>query len=251
MQLCPPFPALAAGSRDPGCPTHPAPALRPLAPQAHGSPNSLSNGRFPHFPSCRVSGAPQRSLRVGAGGSSTLQRKRKGYLGCGAGRGLSGGRGLLGAGPAWASGAAKGATSVAGRSEPRRARRGETPPYQVSALQRTRAGEGRCPPSPTLGRDGAGTGLPVTVGCLSPSRGLLGCFQLSSQDPGAQPLDSLVLEPWGSGGGGWGVGAPGYPTGRIQGNFGGEKVTCISTMEQCCQTFSFHFRPHLGNGQVA
>lgn len=206
------------------------------------------------FPISPAAGFPGR-LRGASGLEQEVaplsREKERVTWAAGRGGGCPVGGASWGAGPAGASGAAKGATSVAGRSEPRRARRGETPPYQVSALQRTRAGEGRCPPSPTLGRDGAGTGLPVTVGCLSPSRGLLGCFQLSSQDPGAQPLDSLVLEPWGSGGGGWGVGAPGYPTGRIQGNFGGEKVTCISTMEQCCQTFSFHFRPHLGNGQVA
>lgn len=156
MQLCPPFPALAAGSRDPGCPTHPAPALRPLAPQAHGSPNSLSNGRFPHFPSCRVSGAPQRSLRVGAGGSSTLQRKRKGYLGCGAGRGLSGGRGLLGGGAGGGFRGGKG--SYFGGGEERaeaRAARGDTPlSGERPAADKGRRGQVSPQPHPRQGRGG-------------------------------------------------------------------------------------------------
>ena len=132
---------------------------------------------------------PERTQRLPGlrGGAGTR-------AGLGRGRGLSGGgAGGVFWGPAW------GAASAAGRSETWRAAPGDFPRGERLAVQERRGRAGTRSPQGW----GAGIGPLVAIGRLFPSRGVLGCFQLSSCAPGAHSLDPFP------GPRSWLLGAPG------------------------------------------
>lgn len=181
----------------------------PHAPSTRVPPSRLPNPWVPYViprqtDTCdgpRSRRVHPRSLRAGVGGPLARENAEVTWP---AGRGWDEGGACPGAGPAASSGGLPGAPLLRLGGTGRGARRRETSP-EVSALPRRSGGAGRGPGVP----GGAGTGPLVAIGRLFPSRGVLGCFQLSSGapsthflDPFLGPRSSLLGAPGGGGRGG-------------------------------------------------